>query len=150
MYFNVLNGNIFGCKEIPENDIDSSSYRCGSEIFDYSMICIAVLFTVIIIILIFLLIISRKLLNIPTIIQIQLKKISIQWNLILHYVSISRILQLNLPEIGTSYLVLIYMQQTAIYVFITCIITTIPLYILRFIDGNYSTHTHLYRWCWTS
>ena len=42
----ILNGNVFSCSNLPENDNDKERYSCGSQNFEYSVYYWCILFSV--------------------------------------------------------------------------------------------------------
>jgi hypothetical protein len=160
--FNILTGNIFSCHQLPSQDQHADTYRCGSEIFDYAMVMFAALFGVLVLGLLFAYLVTQRDLPAPSSASPSstaagwLTHLSASLALLSKYLSpashlndfMSRVL--NCPDILKSLTVFIYLQETVRYVFFASLLATLPLYLLRFIDGKSSTHTHLYRWVWTT
>jgi Leucine-rich repeat (LRR) protein len=154
LYMNVLTGNIFSCVDVPDSDAYSSSYRCGSRSIDEAMIGISIVVFV-----------ASLLFVIFVITQF----VSLAWmqsfvtHLFAHCHTLSSYLHPFDPKISSwdeSSEELLSLSKAMrrfpefnyfiVILFLSGIMTTLPLYLIRIGNDNYSTHSHLYRWEWTT
>lgn len=142
-YLNILTGNIFACDFIPNDDIDSKSYSCGSLMLDEAIIgtCI-VISSVVLFYWIF---------------RFRLLPGSATWisQMSNYYTVLSQvnlyIISKELQELSASMNFLQYIEKITIIIVTCCLVFPLPAYALRWgRNSDYSTHNHLYRWSATA
>jgi hypothetical protein len=163
LHLNILNGNIFNCQKISDLDTNSKSYRCGSRSLDEAMIGVSVV--IFIVLFLFMMFICARQSSGETIshflawVKSYLSDFLMNCSMLYSYLhpldpSISSWDRESSVEFQA--LAKAMKRFTAFYSFIFLLflaefISTLPLYAIRGVeDGRYSTHTHLYRWEWTT
>jgi Leucine-rich repeat (LRR) protein len=181
-FINILTGNIFACEQLPADDIHSDTYRCGSEILDYSLIMFGLLIGLLILLSSSALWIlnttsstgsdfshqgqlshTQKASPAASVSIPHTAGLTLHWRMSLHQLLLlfQRCLSpeplltdlttaLHGSEILKSLQIFIYLQDTVKLILLSSLLATLPLYLLRLVDGQASTHTHLYRWVWTT
>jgi hypothetical protein len=153
---NVLNGNIFGCGDLPSADISRHTYSCGSKTIDQAFIWLAVVLVLMILMSLGYAIkrITRysSLLNLSEI-RLSLTAIFpfLHYLFVLHDVSLTGTHPVEVREISQSLQFLSYLEKTVWILLLSCVFFSMPLYILRSGEEDaYSSHINLYRWEWTA
>jgi hypothetical protein len=165
----ILSGNLFGCDNLPKNDVNSESLSCGSEQYDQSMISMAgvmgmILFVVAAYYLLCLLFSSFKTKDDQ---QEMLVNRRGETGLLLHCLRYSQSDHIhksayNLPH-SNSFVVsfgslLITLMRSVCVLTAFIFLLTLPVYVLKQFDvestndegeTQYVTHTNMYNWLWT-
>jgi Leucine-rich repeat (LRR) protein len=172
----VLNGNLFGCGGLPEEDVTSATYSCGSKTIDQAFIWLASVLALLISLIAFYA--TRRVMrhsSPPPPPPLSTKSTGatmatlvtlfpfIRYLAVLHGVSRAdpsssepntQHLPPEVVEISQSLYFLSSLEKTVGIIALACIFFSFPLYVLRSAGGEdglqYSTHTNLYRWEWTA
>jgi Leucine-rich repeat (LRR) protein len=164
---NFLNGNIFGCQSLPEDDVDYQNYLCASAELDNALTIFGGLIGfILVVVLLFLLL---KCVMVPTFQSLQsssffvfLLETSQSLHKYYHYFDSKELLLedgfLNTTT-GNNKLSQVqafsdsfrHMKYTVIVVMMVGFVACLPIYVLKGLDSQeYRTHSHLYRWMWTT
>jgi Leucine-rich repeat (LRR) protein len=161
---NALNGNLFGCGGLPEEDLSAETYSCGSKTIDQSFIWLASVLSLLLFLITFYAL-RRIMRHSP-----QAKGSNVMTTLLtlfpfLRYLIVfHQVVGSDSPsdgnnsyppeviEISQSLQFLSSLEKTVGIIAISCIFFSFPLYVLRSGEGGdeYSTHINLYRWEWTA
>jgi Leucine-rich repeat (LRR) protein len=151
---NILEGNLFGCSNIPPQDKTSQSYICGSIEFDQSLYTLTAL-------------LSTALLTFLTLWWIHTSRGSghhqnpyffeLRHHLIRCYHSIAchEITPQQLPRLFSFSKALESVAKISLVIMSLGCLLCLPIYVLKARDNGellpeYSTHSYLYRWLWTT
>ena len=162
---NILLGNIFSCKDLPRNDKHYQDYDCGSSILIASLflfgLCAGVILVFLLIAVWFcrcrestILICAGQTLAKGYDFQestMLMKLISLARNMRL-YLSVMSTLRKSIDSMRNGQKVvrfffdLIVMTRLWVSLCILSIVMSVPMYILKNIDNDFTTHFHLYAW----
>jgi Leucine-rich repeat (LRR) protein len=146
LHLNILTGNVFACDQLPTFDVDEDTYHCGSNSYDNSLYALVVVVGIGVIgILIYLHLLSpRNPHHLPG------------WHEIRSYFSVfsSDDFVSHFPTLHSFITCVTWIGRTVIGVSLLSIVLFLPLYIWRQSSDDatsaYSTHSHLYRWAWST
>jgi Leucine-rich repeat (LRR) protein len=145
LYLNALTGNLFGCQSVPDCDVHSDSYICGSQLLDIAFLAFGLLLALIVLGVSVVVIVIWIIPSSPLSLQNSFR------TLISYYqhsqVSLDR---LSSADLCLSLQSLESMKKTLLSLMIISLLTTLPLLLLRAFLSEYSTHTNLNRWNWTT
>jgi Leucine-rich repeat (LRR) protein len=143
---NALRGNLFGCQSVPKTDANYDSFICGSRLLDIAFFAFGSLLALIGIV-IGACILFWTWTNIPSARRSSLKA-SLQT--LRSYYQHSRSFIDDRSDLSLSLQSLEAMKKTLLALIVVAFLTTVPLLLLRAFRSEYSTHTNLNRWSWTT
>jgi Leucine-rich repeat (LRR) protein len=169
----ILSGNLFGCGNLPKNDENSDSVSCGSEEYDQTLQLMGGVLGSIVcgVVLLYLLrflipsLISRDEKNDSKDHRFASVRSSPVHSIILRYLNYDQSISSSSPhsteEINTlspshplpstiSFGNLLSRLIRSVCVLaMLCLLSTLPIYVLKQWDPQYVTHSHMYNWLWT-
>jgi Leucine-rich repeat (LRR) protein len=166
---NLLSGNLFGCDYLPTNDGKSEWWSCGSEEYDQSIwlmvgvLCLMVLSFVAYDCLCRCISLSLHVQSAEDNVDIHpknneglawMRRRLVDLQKLFQYVEYFRDSTLSegqspFPFIASFGHLLIGLMKAVWILAIVSFFFSLPIYLLKEVDGNYVTHTHTYNWLWT-
>lgn len=130
LHLNILTGNVFSCDQLPRNDEHKETYQCGSSVLDTSIYSfLAITFCVLSGLVVF---------------------YTSQWKVDRVIFTETKFIAEELPFLQRFNLSIFGLGGIILGVSFFSIILLLPLYLYRLSSTQYSTHSHLYRWTWTT
>jgi Leucine-rich repeat (LRR) protein len=153
---NILEGNIFSCQSLPSGDQHSLTYSCGSNEFDQSIIIFTIAMAL-------LLLLTTTLITSRYLLPSYCPRISSLFSTLWSYhtlfnspdiSSLARLLSFQqLSRLKDYGAILLHLEHSILLLFMATVALSLPLYVLKSHEAgtsSYTTHTHLYRWTWTT